>query len=117
LAAVQAALSGLGLQPVVTEEFHEQVAAGSVIRVEPAAGTEVPRDSQVGVFVSKGKAPRAIPNVSGRSFNDAINVLTQAGFQISGVDGDPTRPVIATDPPAGEVQPYGTRVRIIGRRS
>jgi eukaryotic-like serine/threonine-protein kinase len=116
-AAAQKSLTDLGLKPVRVDEFHDTVASGSVIKVTPGAGQQVPRDAEVTVAVSKGPAPRAVPKVAGKSVPEARDLLTAAGFVIDGVDGDPTKRVIDTDPPGGEVHPYGTKVRIIARRT
>ncbi|HEV8296507.1 MAG TPA: protein kinase [Acidimicrobiales bacterium] len=115
LAAVQQALTQLGLKPVPSEEFNDTVPVGNVIRLGTAPNTEVPRDSEIQVVVSKGPAPRPIPSVLNKSLQDAISTLQAQGFVVSEFRGDASKPVIATDPPAGEVQPYGTKVRIIGR--
>jgi serine/threonine-protein kinase len=84
---------------------------GQVIGTEPAAGTEVARDSSVTILVSKGWP--TIPDVSKQSVQDAAAQLQAAGFKVSGVQGDPFKTVTGTSPPAGTRAPSGTGVVII----
>jgi serine/threonine-protein kinase len=108
-----AALKAVQLNPMRIDDFNDTVPAGQVISTDPAAGTEVPRDSQVTVHVSKGVTP--IPDVSGLSVTAAAEKLQQAGFSVSGVNGNPSRPVSGTNPPAGTQAPKGTAVIIVTR--
>ena len=74
-------------------------------------------DAVVTVDVSKGPAPRAVPATAGLSATAASAALETAGFKVKGITGSATRTVLTTDPPAGEVQPFGTLVQIIMRSS
>jgi eukaryotic-like serine/threonine-protein kinase len=111
-----AALQGAQLVGSPSQVFHDEIPAGRVVRTDPPAGTEVPRDSAVKVFVSKGPELIAIPDVSGASVADAAATLQNAGFAVEGVAGNPGRPVLGTDPPAGEMHRRGTSVIIFTRR-
>ncbi len=119
--AVNAHLANLKLVVNRSDEFSDTVQAGLVIRLEPAEGAVVPRDSPVAVVVSKGPQPIPIPDVTGKSGIEATNILGAAGFPVSGIansagqPGSPTKQVIATDPPAGEPHPRGTPVRVVTR--
>ena len=65
--------------------------------------------------VSKGPAPIAVPDVRYNSGSVATAMLEDAGFTVSGIEGSPSGMVLATDPPAGELHPRGTAVRIFTR--
>ena len=106
-------LEGLRLVPVDGADFSIDVAAGDVIRFEPSSGGFAEADSEVLVVISEGLPPVEVPPVVGLDADEAQAVLEAAGFQIAGIDGDPDRPVIGTDPLAGEVRPYGDFVFII----
>jgi serine/threonine-protein kinase len=110
-----AALAAVQLVATQAADFSDTVPAGVVIRTNPAPGAQVPRGSKVTVVVSQGPPLIPIPDVKGKSVTDAAAILQQAGFTISGVLGDPTKEVLATDPPAGEPHQRGTPVRIIAR--
>jgi serine/threonine protein kinase len=115
--AVFAALKALRLNPQLKEDFHDTVPKDAVISVSPAAGTKLDVDAVVTVDVSKGPAPRAVPATAGLSATAASAALETAGFKVKGITGSATRTVLTTDPPAGEVQPFGTLVQIIMRSS
>ena len=86
-------------------------AVGEVVDQEPGANDEAPRGSEVKLFVSKGPAPREVPDVVGRTIAEASNLLGQAGFAVNQTtepsntvdEGD----VIRTDPPAGTTAAEG----------
>jgi eukaryotic-like serine/threonine-protein kinase len=46
----------------ITPEFDPDVQEGSVIRSDPASGVDVPRDSQVGLVISRGPSPSPTPS-------------------------------------------------------
>jgi serine/threonine-protein kinase len=108
------AISAAELTPAKGEEFSDTVPAGQIIHIDPAPGTEVQRGSTVNVVVSKGMTP--IPDVKNQSVADATAQLQAAGFTVAGVDGDPSRTVVATNPPAGTPAPKGTGVRLITKK-
>jgi serine/threonine-protein kinase len=65
--------------------------------------------------VSEGPAPITVPDVRYNSGAVAAQLLEEAGFTVSGIDGSPSGMVLATDPPPGEQHPRGTAVRIFTR--
>ena len=88
---------------------------GLVVGTEPAAGQTAPRDSVVRVLVSQGPRLVPIPDVAGRDVVEAASVLDEAGFTVSGVDGNPFRPVTGTNPPAGTRVERGSGVVLVTR--
>ena len=114
-ATATAKFAELKLGVVRAEEFNDTVKVGNVIRLDPVPGTSVARDSQVLVVVSKGPEPRAIPNTFGLSAAQAAQLLRDKGFEVGDTKGPADRPVIATDPPTGELRLPGTKVNIITR--
>lgn len=101
------------LMAEVEEEFSDDVPVGEIIAFIPSPQASVPADSTVTIVVSKGPAPRAVPNVIGLTVEEATAELEEDGFEVAGVTGSPSLPVRFTDPEAGEVHPVGTRVRIL----
>ncbi|MHC5700616.1 Stk1 family PASTA domain-containing Ser/Thr kinase [Streptomyces tirandamycinicus] len=82
LADARSALREAGLAPgVITREFSDEAAQGTVIGSDPAAGTERRPDSAVALVVSKG-APIDIPDVTGESVEDATSALADAGLKV-----------------------------------
>jgi beta-lactam-binding protein with PASTA domain/tRNA A-37 threonylcarbamoyl transferase component Bud32 len=121
--AVNAALTAMRLLPVRGEDaYSETVASGNVIGFKTADGTAdlavdatVPVDTQVMIIVSKGHAPVEVPNVAGRTVQQARDILVEKGFTIAGVDGDFAKRVIGTNPTAGETVAFGSAIRIIAQ--
>jgi beta-lactam-binding protein with PASTA domain len=70
----------------------------------------------VKILVSKGKEMIAVPDVAGMSASQAADRLEAAGFSVRDTVGPPNRPVLATDPPAGERHARGTGVIIYTRQ-
>ena len=95
-------LTSQGFTVLVEEVVDEEVPIGEVVDQEPGANDEAPRGSEVKLFVSKGPAPREVPDVVGRTIAEASNLLGQAGFAVNQTtepsntvdEGD----VIRTDP-------------------
>ncbi|MGC5345927.1 Stk1 family PASTA domain-containing Ser/Thr kinase [Streptomyces sp. DT171] len=82
LADARRALTKRGLAPgMVTTEFSESTARGEVIRTDPAGGAERHPDSAVALVVSKG-SPIDVPDVTGRSAEDATAELTELGLKV-----------------------------------
>ncbi|QIK66912.1 PASTA domain-containing protein [Nocardioides sp. HDW12B] len=66
-----------------TKRYSETVAKGSVVAVDPVAGTELRRDSVVTVVVSRGPRPIEIPDFAGRSAERAEERLVELGFDVT----------------------------------
>lgn len=98
------ALDDLKLKATFTEEFSDTVAAGEVI------STSVPKDTQlhwgdaVEVTVSKGPETVTLPNVVGKTYDEASAMLKALGLDVkkSAPLGDLTHVVRLQSPSAGE---------------
>lgn len=78
----RALLKKEGLEPgMVTREFSESVARGSVIGTRPEAGTERRAGSAVALVVSKGRAVD-VPDVTGKDLDRAKSALEEAGLKV-----------------------------------
>jgi beta-lactam-binding protein with PASTA domain/tRNA A-37 threonylcarbamoyl transferase component Bud32 len=74
----RAALEQAGLQADVRREPND-AEEGQVFRTDPGAGEQVAYDSEVVVYVSEG--PNEVPDVTGRTEEDARRILNEAGFE------------------------------------
>jgi len=81
----------------VKEEFSNEFPLGFIMRSTPAAGERIKRNSQVTLFVSKGIEQIALSNYKGKSGEQALNELTEAGFDVK------TKYVFSEDLPVGAV--------------
>jgi serine/threonine-protein kinase len=110
LDTVQKQLQEQGLKPTLDtnqDEFDNTIAKGQVLRLSPSPGTQLKTGDAVTVVLSKGEAPlKPLPNVVGRTEQEARAALREAGYSIATVNTTFDRNVdggrvIATNPPAG----------------
>jgi serine/threonine protein kinase/beta-lactam-binding protein with PASTA domain len=111
-AAAQAALQGLGLTAVESDQYSTSVQAGEVIVTDPAPGATVTVGTAITVDISKGPHLVAVPDVADNSVTTASQLLASAGFSVSGVTGNPTATVTGSDPVAGTMALYGSAVQL-----
>jgi eukaryotic-like serine/threonine-protein kinase len=101
---------------VVKHQFDETVPVDGVIGTVPAGGAQAPRDSTVQLLVSDGPAPVAVPDETGKSFDEASQAISALGFAVVRADDFnatvASGKVIATDPAAGQQAPRGSQVTI-----
>lgn len=65
----------------VTEKFDETAPVGTVLAQDPATGTAVKRGTPVSLTVSKGPQPIPVPDVRGKSQDEAVKTLEAAGLK------------------------------------
>lgn len=70
-----------GLEPKVTEIFHDQVEKGYVIKQEPKDGTTIKSGTLVVLTVSKGKEKILMPDVTHKPLREAQYLLDMEGFK------------------------------------
>jgi serine/threonine-protein kinase len=96
-------------------EYSTTVANNKVIRTDPGAGTKLKPGTTVKVFVSKGPEPIAVPNLAGKSQQDATSQLTGLGFKVAVTqtfsDNVPQGTVISNNPNSGTA-PKGSTVTL-----
>jgi beta-lactam-binding protein with PASTA domain len=111
-----AVLEDAGLQPEGATEPSEVVAAGTVVRTDPVAGTVVDDGSAVTVVVSSGPPPLVVPDVAGLRSAAAVTQLKEVGLasrrSIVGSSTIPNDIVIGTDPEAGTEVRRGDTVTV-----
>jgi len=101
----------------ITEVFNSDIPKGFVISSTPESGTSVKRDSKVDLTVSKGIEQVALASYLGKSGEQALNELTDAGFNVeSGYAYSETVPelaVISQNPAGGATANKGGKVSIV----
>lgn len=110
-------LTANGLKSASGEaEYSDTVEEGHVISQNPAAGTEVAKDSTVTYILSKGSAGIDVPNVVGMLEGAATTALNNAGFYVNAdyVASDTVEAglVISQDPSSGK-RKEGDAVNIV----
>ncbi len=112
------ALHDAHLSATFTDEPSTQVAKGRVIRTNPSAGVIASKGDSVTVYVSSGAKPVQVPDVAGKSIDDAERQLQDLGFvmgQITQQDSPtvPANVVISTDPASGTTAHEGDTVNFV----
>ena len=114
--ATQALAAGNLTLGTTTMRYDARIPKGQVIAQEPGGGT-APKGAPVDLIVSKGPAPRPVPDVTGDTRAGATKQLTKAGFAVSVAHDFSTSVVrgriISTSPGGGVTQPYGSQVTIV----
>ncbi|MEV0596925.1 Stk1 family PASTA domain-containing Ser/Thr kinase [Nonomuraea cavernae] len=104
--SAQSQLTALGLKFEVVQEFSSEDDKGTVIKTDPDGGTEVPKESTVKLFVSKGPEQVKVPDgLIGATTEDANQILEELGLSSTvktKVSSKPQGKVIETDPKVGE---------------
>jgi eukaryotic-like serine/threonine-protein kinase len=103
------------LVPSVKKASNEKFKKGIVYNQDPDAGSKVDKGGTVTIFVSTGPPKVNVPAVKGKTWSNAQQELTDAGFRPEEhfVPGGKTKGIVtATDPPAGTAAPKGSTVRV-----
>lgn len=113
-AEATADLKALGLDVVVKERYHNEVADGTLIRQTPSQGTLVAGD-RVTLVASLGPRLIEVPNVYGFGTQDAVAAFEDLGFVVETQESDPYFGlgfVVGQSVPAGETAPFGSTVTL-----
>ncbi|HET7566451.1 MAG TPA: Stk1 family PASTA domain-containing Ser/Thr kinase [Gaiellaceae bacterium] len=103
----------IGLVPSVKHDSSDTTAKGLVFKQSPDAGKRIPKGSTVTIWVSTGKPKVQVPDVTGKTQDDATKALTDAGFKpdVRHVPGG-TAGEVTAEPQAGKMLVKGSTVRI-----
>lgn len=90
--SVKKTLKSLGLElGTVDDEYSDSVSKGQVIEQTPGANESVDKGSKVNITISKGKEIKTttlnIPNVTGKSVDEAKAILANAGVGVNATEG------------------------------
>ena len=100
-----------------TELFDPVIPVGQVIGTDPKAGSSVTRDSVINILISKGQEQVALNSYVGKIGEQALNELTDAGFNVStkyvSSETVPLGAVISQSPDGGGSQGKGAAVALV----
>lgn len=103
---------------VASEEFDEQVPADRILSSSPAAGKRIKSGATVSVVLSKGPERYTVPDLAGKSVNEADSALAELGLLL-GARTDaysqtiPVDKIISSTPAAGAQVRRGTNIDIV----
>ena len=107
---------GLSYRPIPQE--NSTVAEDVVHATDPVAGTIVVDGQTVTLYYNPRQELVQVPNVEGRTLDEAVRTLGAAGFTVGEQtpeesDDIPEGSVIRTDPPAGELVPQSQVINLV----
>jgi eukaryotic-like serine/threonine-protein kinase len=109
-----------GFEPERRREFSDNVPQGRVIGTNPAEGTSVRRGTTVTLIVSRGPEQVAVPDLVGRSRDEAQRLLGEAGLQAAFTEREDAEATAGTvleqDPAPGTRLPEGGTVELVVAR-
>lgn len=109
----------LRVKSETSEVFDEDVRPGLVVGSEPGQGRRVVRNNTITLLISKGPAPRQIPDLSGKSRDDALHTLSELKLATSVEQVFSTvrsGRVAGTEPRAGSAVDRGSMVTVLVSR-
>lgn len=115
-AGAEAKLEAVGLKIKVETDTDSTEPKGTFTKQSPAGGKKVAAGSTVRVWFSAGPSTGTVPDVSGKSQDDARSALEAAGFKVAAStqteDSDMVSKdnVTRTSPAAGSKQSKGTTI-------
>lgn len=87
------------------EEYNDNFAAGTICDQSLSSSTAISRKTTITLYVSKGPENEPLPELSGKTLEEAIQILSGMGKQWRVVQGNNTSvepgQIFRTDPPAG----------------
>ncbi|MEX0833896.1 MAG: Stk1 family PASTA domain-containing Ser/Thr kinase [Actinomycetota bacterium] len=114
----QSALEAQGLDVGrLGEDYSDSVAKGKVMRQSVRGGAKADGGTAIDLTISKGPPPVRVPDVTGRTLEDAMSLLRGSGLEVVQTDkysplADRGR-VISQSVDARKVVPEGTKVEIV----
>jgi serine/threonine-protein kinase len=97
----------------ITEVFSEAGAAGEILATDPEAETRAESGTAVNLTISKGPDLVLVPDLIGKTFAEAKELLTKNGLQLGSTTGPKTGVVAGADIPAGTQVRRGTQISVI----
>ncbi|MET4134517.1 beta-lactam-binding protein with PASTA domain/serine/threonine protein kinase [Pseudarthrobacter sp. PvP090] len=118
VAEAQQLLRTAGFQSTTRDVFHDDVAPGLVVGSEPAAGEVIRKFQPVSLAVSKGPELFPLPELVGKSLDEAKTSLNGAGMALGQIsetfdESAPAGTVLAQAPRSGNPVRHGTPVDLI----
>ncbi|WP_040795372.1 Stk1 family PASTA domain-containing Ser/Thr kinase [Nocardia higoensis] len=116
--SVIARIQDAGLTPVRAGETGSTAPEGTLAKVEPEPGTILPLNGQVKVYTSNGSRPVPVPDVRGKTVEEAEAALAAVGITVRSTTESYDKTieagsVISTDPAEGTTIDPGKGVTLV----
>ena len=115
VAEAQQLLRAAGFQSTTKDVYDDDVKPGLVVGTEPAAGEVIRKFLPVSLAVSKGPQLFPLPQLTGKSLDEAKTALNGAGMALGKIsetfdESEPAGTVLAQAPRSGNPVRHGTPV-------
>ncbi len=115
-ADAEAALTNAGLTYEVTEDYSDDIEAGSVISVDPDVGEPIHPSQPVTMVVSLGIEHVVVPDVAGKTQDEASTILQDGRLTLEVTEAYsetvPAGTVISQSPEPGQSVPHSSLVQL-----
>ncbi len=116
----KAELEGDGFVVNRRDQVTDDEEPGTVLKQSPGSGRSLDKGSTITLAVAKEPTTVEVPDVTGETQSDAVQRLSQEGFEIETEDREVDSPegdgvVIEQDPPGGRAERGSTVTIIVGR--
>ncbi|MFI5506094.1 Stk1 family PASTA domain-containing Ser/Thr kinase [Mycobacterium sp. NPDC051804] len=113
-----AELQNRGFRTRTQQKPDSNVPPDHVIATDPAANSSVDAGDEITISVSTGPEQREIPDVRNLSYDDAVEKLTDAGFENFRPSSSPSTPemkdkVLGTNPPVNQTSAITNEITIV----
>ena len=113
-----AELQNRGFRTRTQQKPDSNVPPDHVIGTDPAANSSVDAGDEITLSVSTGPEQREIPDVRNLSYDDAVEKLTDAGFENFRPSSSPSTPemkdkVLGTNPPVNQTSAITNEITIV----
>ncbi|ODQ93435.1 Stk1 family PASTA domain-containing Ser/Thr kinase [Mycolicibacterium holsaticum] len=113
-----AELQNRGFKTRTQQQPDSTVPPDHVISTDPSANTSVAAGDEITINVSTGPEQREVPDVRSMSYSDAVERLTDAGFEKFKSSTSPSTPemkdkVLGTNPPANQTSAITNEITIV----
>jgi eukaryotic-like serine/threonine-protein kinase len=111
-------LAAVGLKGQCQDKHSQQNQVNQVVGSDPTVGSSADKGSTVTIFIGAGPNVVAVPDVHGKSLQEARGILQGKGFVVDTTTIGVNAPkvdagfVVGTIPPAGSSEPQGTVIQI-----
>ncbi len=117
LTSAQRSITRAGLQAEVVEINHPTALVGTVVMQAPAEGTSLRKGDVVVLTVSKGPANQSVPDVKGKTREDAQTILKAYGLTLAVMEylvstKYQAGQIVSQNPPAGSPCQSGDIVQV-----
>lgn len=111
-------LTDLGLKAVRKFEYNDNVQTGKVIKTSPASGAPVKTGDQVEVYISQGSEAVTMPNLAGKTKEEAEEEIKKLGLTLASTTEAPSDTyeagkVMEQTPVQGKIIDAGTTVTLV----